>query len=59
MLGRWPSLTAGRPDRVQGDTVVVMGEGRVLESGPPLELRDRPDSRFGELWAAASAAQNH
>ena len=44
---------------MQGDTVVVMGEGRVLESGPPLELRDKPDSRFGELWAAANAAQNH
>jgi len=44
---------------MQGDTVVVMGDGRVMERGPPLELRDRPGSRFGELWSAATAAHGN
>ena len=35
------------------DRVVVMSEGVVAESGPPLELRERPGSHFAELWNAA------
>lgn len=34
------------------DTVVVMGEGRVLEVGNPRELRGRPASQFARLLAA-------
>ena len=34
------------------DRVVVMGDGRVVESGPPLALRERPGGRFAELWAS-------
>ena len=34
------------------DRVVVMGDGRVVESGAPLELRERPGGRFAELWAS-------
>ena len=34
------------------DTVVVVDEGRVAESGAPEELRARPGGRFAELWDA-------
>lgn len=34
------------------DRVVVMGDGAVVESGAPLELRERPGGRFAELWAS-------
>ena len=37
---------------MQGDRVVVMHAGQAVESGPPLELRDTPGSRFAELWSA-------
>lgn len=36
------------------DRVVVMSEGRAVEQGPPLELRDKAGSRFAELWAASA-----
>mmetsp|Transcript_5514 Transcript_5514/g.18237 ORF Transcript_5514/g.18237 Transcript_5514/m.18237 type:complete len:375 (+) Transcript_5514:3652-4776(+) len=42
---------------MQGDRVVVMHAGQAVESGPPAELRDRPGSRFGELWSARANAQ--
>lgn len=42
---------------MQGDRVVVMHAGQAVESGPPLELRDKPGSRFGELWNARANAQ--
>lgn len=38
------------------DQVVVMGGGRVLEVGPPADLRDRPGGAYAALVAAASAA---
>lgn len=34
------------------DNVVVIDEGKVVESGPPAELRARQGSRFAELWEA-------
>ena len=34
------------------DRVVVMSEGRAVEEGPPLELRETRGSRFAKLWAA-------
>ena len=34
------------------DRVVVMGEGAVVESGAPLELREKQGGRFAELWAS-------
>ncbi|KAK1997544.1 ABC transporter [Colletotrichum falcatum] len=32
-------------------TVIVMDQGRVIETGSPAELVDTKGSRFGELWA--------
>jgi ABC-type multidrug transport system fused ATPase/permease subunit len=36
------------------DRVVVLAEGRAVESGPPLALRERQGGRFAELWASRS-----
>ena len=36
------------------DRVVVLAEGRAVESGPPLALRERQCGRFAELWASRS-----
>ncbi|CCF42960.1 ABC transporter [Colletotrichum higginsianum] len=33
------------------DSVIVMDQGRVVETGSPGELVEREGSRFGELWA--------
>ena len=34
------------------DRVIVMADGKVAESGPPLQLREQPGGRFAELWAS-------
>ena len=36
------------------DKIYVLDQGVVLESGPPAELRDRPDSAFKKLVEATS-----
>ena len=38
---------------MSGDRVVVLDAGHVVESGPPLVLRDTPGSLFGKLWNAS------
>ena len=38
------------------DRVMVLGEGRVLEMGPPAELAASPDSLFHAMTHDASSA---
>eukprot|EP00965_Chrysotila_dentata_P088721 2928942-Pleurochrysis_carterae.AAC.2 len=47
---------AHRLDTIMGnDRVVVMANGRVAETGPPLVLREKEGSRLKELWDARSS----
>ncbi|KAK3685219.1 P-loop containing nucleoside triphosphate hydrolase protein [Podospora appendiculata] len=44
-------MVSHRLDMVMGfDTVVVMDNGRIVESGPPTVLVEKEGSRFRELW---------
>jgi ABC-type multidrug transport system fused ATPase/permease subunit len=55
--GRTLIVIAHRVDTVLGlDAVAVLGGGRLLESGPPGELRARPGGAFARLVAAAERA---
>ena len=55
--GPWTLLcVAHRPQiAMRADRVVVMEEGRIVESGSPSELRANPDSRFSRLFRSPLA----
>ena len=37
---------------MHADRVLVVHDGRLAEDGPPVELKNTPDSHFAKLWAA-------
>ncbi len=44
---------------MRADRVLVMYEGRIVESGPPLELIDIPDGHFRRLYTLQTAQPQH
>ena len=36
---------------MHADRVLVVHDGRLAEDGPPVELKNTPDSHFAKLWA--------
>ncbi len=55
--GRTAVVIAHHLDQVRGaDTVVVLEDGRIVESGAPADLLDRPDGAFAKLWRMSQGA---
>lgn len=52
-------MVSHRLEMVLGfDTVVVMAEGSIVETGPPRALIERDGSKFRELWLLANRVSN-
>lgn len=55
--GRTAVVIAHHLDQVRGaDTVVVLDDGRIVESGAPDDLLERPDGAFAKLWRMSQGA---
>lgn len=55
--GRTAVVIAHHLDQVRGaDTVVVLEDGRIVESGAPDYLLERPDGAFAKLWRMSQGA---
>lgn len=56
--GRTAVVIAHHLDQVRGaDTVVVLEDGRIVESGAPDDLLERPDGAFAKLWRISQGAR--
>lgn len=56
--GRTAVVIAHHLDQVRGaDTVVVLEDGRIVESGAPDGLLERPDGAFAKLWRMSQGAR--
>lgn len=56
--GRTAVVIAHHLDQVRGaDTVVVLEDGRIVESGAPDDLLERPDGAFAKLWRMSQGAR--
>lgn len=55
--GRTAVVIAHHLDQVRrADTVVVLEDGRIVESGAPDDLLERPDGAFAKLWRMSQGA---
>ena len=56
--GRTAVVIAHHLDQVRrADTVVVLEDGRIVESGAPDDLLERPDGAFAKLWRMSQGAR--
>jgi ATP-binding cassette subfamily B protein len=58
LAGRTSFVVAHRLSTLRhADLVLVLDQGRLVESGPPEELLGRDEGRFRALWIGAGMAE--